>query len=108
MPSLDDDGWELESAEARHAEHPDQFLIPSLAERASLRIGDRVKLLFLFLTEEPDGTPIVQCERMWVTVSSSAEKGYVGTLESLPTSSEALSPGARVEFDPAHVAAITR
>jgi hypothetical protein len=55
VPSLDDDGWELESAEARHAEHPDKFLIPSLDERRSLRAGDRVKLLFLFITHDTRG-----------------------------------------------------
>ena len=103
-PNLDENGWELESAEMRHAQAPSRFLIPSLQERSSLAPGQRVKLLFLLLTNESPAQ--IACERMWVTVRESSPKGYAGTLDSLPASSQAIRPGDQVEFGPEHVCAI--
>jgi hypothetical protein len=40
------------SAELRHAEHPDSFLIPEREERESLAPGDAAKLLFDIKTRE--------------------------------------------------------
>ena len=92
MPaSLDDDGWELESAVERHRQYPNKFEIPSEEERTSLQPSDMVKLLFLFLTND-EAEPIIQCERMWVTVQEIAETNYVGMLESPPVSSDVFDP----------------
>ena len=103
-PNLDENGWELESAEMRHAVAPSRFLIPSLQERSSLVPGQRVKLLFLLLTTEIPAQ--VTCERMWVTVRESSPNGYTGTLDSLPASSQAIRPGDQVKFRPEHVCGI--
>ena len=104
VPTLEENGWELESAEERKAQHA-SFDMPSLEERLSLQAGRRVKLLFLFNTEQ-DGSPIIGCERMWVTIGSVAERYYVGCLENLPTLSDAIAPGDQITFGPEHVAAI--
>ena len=106
MPTLEDDGWELESAEERHQAAPQSFEIPSRQERTSLGVGARVKLLFLFMNEE-GGKPIIDCERMWVTISSVDAGGYTGTLESLPATSAVIGPGQQVSFGPEHVASIS-
>jgi hypothetical protein len=106
VPTLEDDGWELDDAEARHAEAPDSFQIPSREERTGLRVGDMVKLLFLFLNRQDDGSPIIDCERMWVTVLEVAGGRYTGQLESLPYTSKALAPLDTIHFGPEHVAAV--
>ena len=106
MPTLEDDGWELDDAEARHAEAP-AFEIPGRDERAGLRVGDMVKLLFLFWNRQPDGSPIIACERMWVTVQEAGGGRYRGQLESLPHTSAVLAPLDRIEFGPEHVAAVS-
>jgi hypothetical protein len=103
MPTLARDGWELESAEDRHAGHPTQFEIPSREERTELRQGARVKLLFL-IRDETDG--MEGCERMWVTIDRVTGATYEGILESQPATTRALAPGDRIAFGPEHVAAI--
>lgn len=103
--NLKEHGWELESAVARHLQHPDKFKIPSEEERSGLRVGDLVKLLFLLSETDESGT-FIQGERMWVTVHTVAGKDFTGVLESLPESSSALQPGDIVSFTADHVAAI--
>lgn len=105
MPTLDEDGWELDNAEEMHARYPERFHIPSREERASLQVGARVKLVFLLMTQR-QGRPVVQGERMWCTVREAADGRYVGTLDSDPATSQVLRPGDRVEFGPEHVASV--
>jgi uncharacterized protein YegJ (DUF2314 family) len=103
-PTLDEDGWELESAVERNRQYPN-FEIPNREEREAIRIGQMVKLLFLFRCEE-HGEEIIECERMWVTVISANNGKYKGELESHPATSEVLSPGACVEFDAEHICSV--
>jgi len=103
MPTLARDGWELESAEDRHARHPAQFEIPSREERTGLREGARVKLLFL-IRDVSDGTE--GCERMWVTIDRVTGATYEGILDSQPATTDVLQPGDRIAFGPEHVATI--
>jgi Uncharacterized protein conserved in bacteria (DUF2314) len=105
LPTLEIDGWGLESAEERHAAAPASFDIPSREERAAVPVGRRVKLLFLFMNQE-EGRPIIDCERMWVTVTSANDGQYTGRLESSPASSSVLSPGDVVTFGPEHIATV--
>lgn len=104
-PNLEEGGWELESAVARHERHPETFEIPSAAEREDLRPGDLVKLLFLLATED-EGGPYVQCEKMWVVVEGVTGDGYAGTLTNDPVTSEAIGAGDVVRFGPTHVASL--
>ncbi len=106
MPDLYVDGWELDDAQARHAESPDTFPIPGPQERIGLRVGDMVKLLFLFLNRQDDDSPIIDCERMWVTVQKVVGGRFKGQLESLPVTSKALAPLDVIEFGPEHVAGV--
>lgn len=105
MPMFDVDGWELESAEERHALAPQSFHIPSRNERTALKLGQRVQLLFLMLVDGAD-PPEIQCEKMWVTIDRITSSGYLGILDSMPASSDALSPGDSVEFGPQHVCSV--
>ena len=99
------DGWKLESAEARHAANPDAFWIPPRAQREGLQPGDGAKLLFRIASA---GSPGV--ERMWVIVRRRMVDGYVGVLDSTPTTTDAASSlvrGRMVVFAPEHVADIS-
>ena len=105
-PTFEEHGWELESAEDRHAQAPDTFLIPGEEERTSLQVNQRVQLLFLFIVAAEDGTPEIQCEKMWVTIDAASGDTYQGTLDNCPASSEAVSPGDVISFGPQHVASV--
>lgn len=106
MATLEKDRWMLDNAESRHVEAPDTFQIPSRAKRLGLPIGQMVQLLFLFLNAEPDGSPVIDCEKMWVTIQEIAGGRYRGQLESLPHTSTALAPLDRIEFVPEHGTAV--
>lgn len=110
-PSLEKDYWDLESAEARHAETPDSFWIPDLSDREQIRPDTAVKLLFRIETEQADGSIDVAVERMWVYVTEQLSDGYIGLLDNQPGSVDAssdfyLTLGAEVPFGPEHVIAI--
>jgi hypothetical protein len=95
--------WELESAEERHAEHPDSFWIPPLEWREALGAGDQAQLIFRLRTPAGDE----QVERMWVTVSEVGDGRLAGVLESEPMTEDAgLAHGDPVAFALEHVMAI--
>jgi hypothetical protein len=104
-PNLEEDAWELASAEERHAQYPDSFSIPSREERESLKRGDWVQLLFL-LRGEKKGKTFVQCEKMWVNIHEVRSGEYRGNLESKPATSQVLRPGSNVTFEPQHVCTV--
>jgi hypothetical protein len=90
--------WWLANAERRNVENPDDFLIPSQAERNSLVPGDIVKLVFRF-TPPTD----VSAERMWVQVQAVEGQQYVGQLTNEPRHIVGLDPGSTIRFGPQHV-----
>ena len=105
-PTFEEHGWELESAEERHAQAPDTFLIPDHSERDCLQVNQRVQLLFLFIVAASDVTPEIQCEKMWVTICVASRGKYQGTLNSRPVSSGAVALGDLISFGPQHVASV--
>jgi hypothetical protein len=108
--TIDANGWQLESAESRHAASPDTFWIPPRAQREGLQPGDGVKLLFQVATAEGTGNE-QGVERMWVIVRRRVDNRYVGVLDSTPTSTapdaSSLVRGCAVVFAPEHVADIS-
>jgi hypothetical protein len=107
LAKLHVEGWELESAEARQAASPDTFWIPPRAQREGLQPGDGAKLLFQIASAGSTGV-----ERMWVIVRRRMDDGYVGVLDSTPTSTDpgasSLVRGCVVVFAPEHVADISK
>jgi hypothetical protein len=106
--TLDNDGWELISAEDRYATHPDTFQIPAREERENLAPGDAAKLLFDIETREEGRIVDRGVDRMWVIVKDRTEGGYVGVLDSNPGTAEnlRLREGDHVTFRPEHIAEI--
>lgn len=96
--------WGLLDAEAQHEAFPDTFPIPTAEERARLRTGDMVKLVFV-LDPPPASGP--NAERMWVEVRGAEPDGsYDGWLTNRPVVIAGLAPSALVAFEPRHVAGI--
>lgn len=98
MPTLDRDGWQLESGVARHAEAPDTFEVPDESTRSQLVPGCDAKLIFTLGSDGP------QVERMWVRIIGYTDTGYVGELENEPRTKHApIALGDIVEFGPDHI-----
>jgi len=89
--------WHLENAVAMHRKHPRSFKIYSERQRASLRVGDTVKLGF----RSKNGY-----ECMWVQVTRKTPHGYEGTMRSRPIHDEFPTFGDKVSFGPQHVLSI--
>ena len=99
MPTLDEDGWQLENGVERHAEAPDTFEIPDESVRSRLVPTSDAKLIFTL--RGPDGP---QVERMWVQVTGYTDTGYIGVLNNKPrTPGAPIVLGQTVEFDPNHI-----
>jgi hypothetical protein len=107
LASIDDDSWELESAEARHAESPETFWIPPASERDQLKPGQGAKLLFLIDVEDDAGNVDRCCERMWVYVTERVGQFYTGRLQNQPECTDSMRPGMQVVFLAEHVADVS-
>ncbi len=71
----------IESGLALHGEHPDTFWVPNAEEKADLRPGDLVKLMWVINRPRkswPGG------ERMWVKITHRDGDNFVGTLDNWP------------------------
>ena len=103
---LDNNGWELISAEDRNAAYPDTFQIPSREKRESLAPGDGAKLLFDIETREGGRVVDRGVDRMWVIVKARTERGYIGVLDSDPGTAKnlLLRQGDSITFGPEHIA----
>jgi hypothetical protein len=110
LATIDEDGWELESAEARHAASPDTFWIPPRAQREGLQPGDGAKLLFQITSAGNTGVER-GVERLWVIVRRRVEGLYVAVLDSTPSSTDpstsSLVRECVVVFAPEHVADVS-
>lgn len=100
FPTLEHDGWRLESGVLMNRRHPKTFHIPSERRRRSATIGDLVKLIFE--TVDLDGTR--SGERMWVDITGTFDSCLVGKLSNSPlTDNKNLYFGAPIIFRPEHI-----
>ncbi len=84
--------YKLENAEILNAENPNTFYIPSKVERESLKVGDLVKLIFVFDDEES------MPERMWVEILSKEGEKYKGRLDNDPYTTKVIKYSDEVFF----------
>ena len=108
LARFDEDGWELESAEARVVESGEKFWIAPLNERMSLGPEDQAKLLFRIRTEPGLYDADEHVERMWVTVINREDNFYVGALDNQPKQPGRTYLGMPVRFLPEHVVEVGR
>lgn len=114
LASLEKDHWQLRDGERCHAENPENFWIPKLSQRKSLRRGDAAKLIFDIECEDENEELIVQGERILVIVFEVIDHQYLGILDSQPISIKKerddlyLCFGAEIPFLPKHVIDIDR
>jgi hypothetical protein len=93
----------LQNVEESHRADPVAFSIPRSDQRASLQVGNLVKLIFIADPPSPRG---LTAERMWVAVQEVRDGRYVGSLDNQPSFIADLEPGDTVHFGPEHVAAL--
>jgi hypothetical protein len=106
LAQFDVDGWELESAEDRHASSPESFWIPELIARQSLGVGQLAQLLFQIVGADGEGNPELNVERMWVEVEGREGELYFGRLRNQPASideGQGLDYESPVSFRPEHI-----
>lgn len=111
LATLDEDGWELRSAEEAHARNPATFWIPGLDRRRILRRGRGVKLLFDIRTRPVTDPAEISGERMWVVVGDRVGERFIGRLVTEPAcvpdgATHHLRVGAEIPFGVEHVADI--
>lgn len=107
QPSIETDYWELRSAEKSHAKYGEDFWIPSLEERQSLKRGQAARLIF-DIEVDNEGEIEVWGERMWVIVKEKIGDTYIGILDNQPACSDFeddvyLCLGAEVPFLAEHI-----
>jgi hypothetical protein len=97
--------YRLANAVERNQIDPDDFLIPSAAERQSLRRGWLAKLVF-----EPgeDAGDDESPERMFVEVMQVVDGRYAGRLTNEPVSLSAPAYGDLIDFGPDNVIDVVR
>ena len=93
--------WRLEDARIRAAEGKYTFYRPGPAELSQVRVGETVKLIFLFERDEPKAP---DAERMWVIVESiDGQGGFTGRLDNEPRWIKDLKAGDPIAFRDIHV-----
>src|SRR5262245_55253767 len=89
LPSVDRDGFELDSGERLNRAHPETFWIPSANERHNLLPGQIVKLIFhIAIPGETAAEQDVYVHRRWVKVTGKNGNLYMGELDSHPYSDD--------------------
>jgi len=105
LPTIDNNGYQLDSGEQRHLEAPETFYLPPRSEREALEQGDIAKLMFDIVIDGDVNN--VALERMWVQVVDCEDGVYSGHLDNNPFCSDegeiALALGDTVYFGPEHV-----
>lgn len=96
MPS-----WQLDDATELALLYKYTFYKPSADVIAKVAIGDTVKLIFRFASDDPDAPG---AERMWVLVDEIGTDGrFKGRLDNTPAHIHDLQAGDPVEFSAAHI-----
>lgn len=105
LPTLEQEGYQLDDGEKRHLEAPETFHLPPRSAREGLGRGDIAKLMFDIVID--GDIENVALERMWVIVKDCVMGVYSGSLDNKPVCSDEgkikLALGDTVYFGPEHV-----
>lgn len=97
------DGYDLVDGEERAQEFPDSFFIPSVDERANLKVGDVVKLIFEMYQPNHEFDAV---ERMLVEITEIQDDYCIGFLDNYPEGDVLIKAGDTVVFQSIHVISI--
>lgn len=92
--------WVLEDAQKLSEQNPYTFYKPSKAVVEMLALGNQVKLIFVFQSDDPQAP---RAERMWVTIDSIDGLIYRGKLDNQPRYIKDLQLGQAIEFEEKHI-----
>jgi hypothetical protein len=102
-PTLAMPSWYLEDADPLAAEYKYTFYKPSRELIAKVKVGECVKLIFRFDSDDPHAPG---AERMWVVVGAISEGGrFQGRLDNDPRYIQDLKAEDPVEFEACHIIA---
>lgn len=93
----------LENAAQKNHEFPRTFMIPSKDEINALKIGDLIKLIFVFNTPLENGC---NAERMWVKITDISNDLFTGTLNNDPYFLKSIKADAPITFKRENIAAV--
>ncbi len=107
FPSFDEDGYYLEDV-VELANHRDDLIPPSKRKREKCKVGDSVKLILRFASEDA-ARKDNETEQMWVTITEVDEDNghYTGIIDGEPVQSAAAN-GDELQFHPLHIAEIIK
>lgn len=92
--------WHLEDAKKTAAEFPYTFYSPSSEVISQLKVGNEVKLIFEFESDDPEAPG---AERMWVEITTITDDGFTGTLDNEPAYIQDIKYQDPVEFQACHI-----
>lgn len=93
--------WTLRDSSETAREFKYTFYKPSDSDISQVKPGENVKLVFDFISDDPEAP---EAERMWVIVDQVGSDGtFVGTLDNTPRWIKDLQAGDRIEFDARHI-----
>jgi hypothetical protein len=98
------DKWWLADTDERKRAAPYTFYQPPRELVSRLAVGDGVKLIFEF---DSDDNEAPGAERMWVMITEVKDGRFAGQLENTPRFIKGLSQGALVTFESRHIANTT-
>ena len=90
--------------EAQKEHGPRKFLRPTDNEIDRLKVGDEVRLFFVFNFKTDDGC---RAERMWVEITDISKDGFKGRLTNTPVYIKDISKGDIVGFLRENIATVT-
>jgi len=92
--------WHLENVQQIADEFPYTFYKPSSEVVSQLKVGNEVKLMFEFESDDPEAP---SAERMWVEITSITDDGYIGKLDNEPAYIQDIKYEDPVEFQVCHI-----
>lgn len=93
----------LENIPAKHKENPRHFLKPTDQEIADLKVGDLVRLFFVFKFKTNENCT---AERMWVQISEIYNDRKIGILTNIPRFIKDIKVGDSIEFKNENIATL--
>lgn len=98
--AVKDKSWNLEEAQKLAEEFPNTFSKPSTEVIEPLEKGHKAKLIFKFVSDDPE---VPSSEQLWVEILLVQNNKFLGQLEDGPKYIQDLKCGEIIEFEECHI-----